>query len=78
MYVFHQTPAFISVLWHQIYQCDTAFTRWNPLVYAVFVVFTVYFFGLFVERCRRCIEPFILNSAFVRWMEERIDKFYGK
>ena len=75
-YVFHQTPAFIPVLWHQIYQCDIAFMKWDPLLYAIFVIMSVYFCGLIIERVRRQIEPYILDSAPVRWVEARLGEFY--
>lgn len=76
-YIIHQTPAFIHVLWFDVYNCREAIVRYNPLIYSIFVVVTVYIFCLFVEYIRRkFIEPVILNCYLAKRLELFIDKFY--
>ena len=76
-YIFHQTPAFMHFLWYDFYKCNIVFIEYNPLIYSVFVIVSVYILGLIIERFRRkYVEPILLNCRFVKYIEKKIDYFY--
>ncbi len=78
-YIIHQTPAFIHVLWYDVYDCKNGFLEYNPMLYSVFVVGSVYLVCLLVEQFRRrYIEPILVELSIVRRFEAQLDRFYNK
>ena len=76
-YIIHQTPVFIHVLWFDLYNCTEGFVEYNPIMYSIFVVGSVYFASLFVERFRRrFVEPMLFELRAVKSLEVQLDRFY--
>ena len=76
-YVFHQTPVFIHFLWFELYRCNVAFIEFDPFIYSIFVVVSVYILGLTIERFRRkYVESVILNYTVIKYIENKLDYFY--
>lgn len=77
VYIFHQTPALINILWFKIFQCEYFFYYMGPIPYMLVVSGMVYCVGLFIDIMRRkYIEPVIIESRFYKFIEKRIDLFY--
>ena len=73
-YVIHQTPAFIQILWHNIYQCDYYLQTEYRSIFALSVIISVYAICLAVERVRRkFIEPLFLDFKVIKNLEQKID-----
>lgn len=77
-YVFHQTPAFINVLWFGIFRSDVVFSNYSyRILYLPTVVIMTYLLALLLETLRRrFLEEKMLNCRFAKFVEVKIDRFY--
>lgn len=77
VYIFHQTPAFIHVLWFDIFKCERGFYSIGPVKYMLCVTFLVYLIALILDILRRkYVEPIIMKSKLYLQLERKINEFY--
>lgn len=76
-YIVHQTPAFIHVLWYNIFQCDYFVNGNYKSVYSIVVILSTYIGCLILERIRkRWVEKNLLKAHVILSIEKKIDRFY--
>lgn len=77
VYVVHQTPAFYPILWRDIYKTSSWVHNDNAVLHMLLVVISCYVVISCMDYIRRkIIEPIIINSRAIRYVENKIDDFY--
>ena len=77
VYLIHQTPALIPIIWTQIFRCNDWVNSKFYLLYFIGVVLMTYLGGFLVDLIRfYIIEPKWMSSKSVDKVEKVIDKFY--
>lgn len=78
VYIIHQTPAFIPVLWKRIFQSEYWTMSSYSVGFGLLVVFTVYFGCTLIDHVRKTwVEPRLINNFLIEGVECWIDGIYA-
>lgn len=78
VYIIHQTPAFIPVIWKQVFQSDAWTASPYSSAYLVLVSLAVYVGCTGIDHVRsRWLESKVLNSSLIGWGERWLDAAYA-
>lgn len=75
VYIIHQMPCFISILWNKIF-CIKKWINTPFFYYPIIVAFELFVFAWIMELFReKCVVPIIRKNKAIKSMERKLDKW---